>query len=165
MIFLDFAKAFDTVPHERLLLKLRAYGINGSLLEWVRDFLSGRTQRVVLGPNASSPVHVLSGVPQGSVLGPTLFTIYVNDLLLAIGQSCKAYADDTKLLGDVTERSCRVKLQSDLDTTVDWTDKWLVDLHDTKCKVMHLGKGVCAPACRVCCRSLVSVRKERHRDS
>ena len=140
VIFLDFAKAFDTVPHARLLVKLEAYGISGSLLRWVGDFLSERTQRVVLGPHASREVQVASGVPQGSVLGPTLFTIYVNDLLEAIGHSCKAYADDTKLLGDAAERSERLQLQSDIDTTVSWSDTWLVKLHDTKCKVMHFGK-------------------------
>ena len=140
VIFLDFAKAFDSVPHHRLIAKLQSYGIEGSLLEWIDSFLRGRTQRVLLGEHASRTAEVKSGVPQGSVLGPTLFIIFVNDLLVTLESICKAYADDMKLLADVSDLTGHLALQRDLDTIVKWTSDWLVKLHPQKCKVMHIGK-------------------------
>ena len=94
LVLLDFAKAFDKVSHEKLLLKLEAYGIDNILVKWVRGFLSGRRQRVVIGDNSSEWVEVISSVPQGSVLGPLLFTIFINDLPENIKIQCKIYADD-----------------------------------------------------------------------
>ena len=140
IIFLDFAKAFDTVPHRRLLAKLEAHGICGNTLRWIDSFLSNRSQRVVLGPHSSVPVTVTSGVPQGSVLGPILFIIFINDLLLSLGNSGKAYADDIKLIAEVLEHFERVLMQANIDKVVDWTHTWLVHLNVLKCKVLHVGK-------------------------
>ena len=102
--FIDFAKAFDTVPHKRLIYKLEAYGITGPLLQWISSFLRDRLQKVVLGDFESVWKAIWSGVPQGSVLGPLLFLIYLNDISDTIVYSCKQYADDTKSVADAPER-------------------------------------------------------------
>ena len=97
ILYLDFRKAFDQVPHHRLLLKLRSYGFVGNISKWIEDFLSDRTQKVRVGDSYSANAKVLSGIPQGSILGPILFTVYINDLPHGISSSCKIFADDTKI--------------------------------------------------------------------
>ena len=141
VVFLDFAKAFDKVPHKRLVHKLRAYGIVGKLLDWISEFLRNRKQRVVLGENTSEWASVDSGVPQGSVLGPILFLLYINDLPECVKFAiCKLYADDSKLLANVETDEDRLRLQEDLNRIVDWTNTWLMKLNYSKCKIMHIGK-------------------------
>ena len=103
-IYLDFSKAFDSVPHRRLLLKLEAYGIKGSLLRWLESFLTGRRQRVAVNGNLSSWAPVDSGVPQGSVLGPLLFICYVNDMPEVVHSALRMFADDTKFSVELTVR-------------------------------------------------------------
>ena len=142
IILLDFAKAFDKVPHNRLIHKISSYGIGGCLLDWIKAFLTNRRQRVILGDHYSTWQSVASGVPQGSVLGPTLFIIYINDLTDSLENECKIYADDTKILckinnSDPTTESN--KLQVDIDKIVEWTKTWL-KLNFDKCKIMHVGK-------------------------
>ena len=95
-IYLDFSKAFDTVPHQRLIGKLEAYGVKGKILNWIKSFLTGRTQEVTINGIKSEPALVISGIPQGTVLGPILFLIYINDLLDNISSDGLMFADDTK---------------------------------------------------------------------
>ena len=100
ILFLDFAKAFDKVPHVRLMSKVRSHGIGGEIANWIEEWLANRRQRVVLNGSESCLTEVLSGVPQGSVLGPCLFLIYINDIDDAIDCTfsiIKKFADDTKV--------------------------------------------------------------------
>ena len=99
---LDFQKAFDSVPHLRLLNKLRSYGVTGKLLDLMRAFLTGRKQQVILDGCHVDWVDVVSGIPQGSVLGPLLFLVYVNDLPDAVQCNVKLFSDNTKLYSRVS---------------------------------------------------------------
>lgn len=103
--YLDFRKAFDAVPHIRLMKKLRCFGISGKLLKWIEAFLSGRKQEVVVNGSHSKPTAVRSGVPQGSVLGPLLFLLFVNDIPSVVDCSVKMFADDTKLYRTIQQES------------------------------------------------------------
>lgn len=97
VIYLDFSKAFDKVSHKRLIYKLETYGVEGRILGWIKDFLSNRSQRVVVDGHASPEAAVTSGVPQGSVLGPMLFLIYIKDISDETNSHVKLFADDSKL--------------------------------------------------------------------
>ena len=143
IIYLDFAKAFDKVPHPPLLAKLKAHAIDGNLLQWVGKWLSGRTQRTVLNGQESSWEPVTSGVPQGSVLGPLAFLVFINDLdeetdLVSL---IKKFADDTKLAHKVSCHQDAAVLQAALDNLCDWADRWGMAFNTAKCKVMHVGRG------------------------
>ena len=140
VIYLDFKKAFDTVPHKRLIIKLQNLGICGDLLNWIKEWLSDRQQRVVINGVTSEWVNVLSGVPQGSVLGPILFIIYINDLDCDIANDIFKFADDTKLLGKVGNDELLGKLQADLERIILWSEKWQMEFNENKCKIMYIGK-------------------------
>ena len=140
VIYLDFAKAFDKVPHQRLLVKLRAHGVDGVLLTWIGSWLRDRKQRVCMRGSSSSWCRVSSGVPQGSVLGPILFLVFINDLDVGIRSDIWKFADDTKILRVVEEDGGADMLQSDLDRLVDWSNTWQMQFNEKKCKVMHIGR-------------------------
>jgi hypothetical protein len=141
VVYFDFMKAFDTVPHCRLAHKLRAYGIQGKVLDWVKAFLKQRTQQVAVNGSKSSLEDVVSGVPQGSVLGPVLFVVYINDLPERVRSQIKLFADDTKLYRRVsTIEDCRA-LQDDINALENWSRDWLLKFHPEKCKVMRIGRG------------------------
>jgi hypothetical protein len=142
LLFLDFEKAFDKVPHRRLLQKLEAYGVSGSILKWIEAFLRNRRQRVVLGGECSEWESVCSGVPQGSVLGLLLFVIFINDLPETIELPSKLYADDSKVMCEIRKDKVEEdtsRLQADIERIVEWCDRWLMKLNVGKCKVMHIG--------------------------
>jgi hypothetical protein len=139
VLYLDFQKAFDKVPHKRLRIKLEELGIGGNLLRWIENWLNQRKQRVVLNGENSDWVKVTSGVPQGSVLGPILFVIFINDLEDGIKNRIWKFADDAKLLGRVTNLSEITELREDLDKLYCWSQKWQMTFNIDKCKVMHIG--------------------------
>jgi hypothetical protein len=137
VIYLDFQKAFDTVPIQRLLLKLEHLGVRGKLHKWIEGFLTDRYFQVRVGTDLSNTKPVLSSVPQGSVLGPILFILYIVDLPLALNSPVKLFADDTKLFGDPLRE--HAQLQEDLDSIFAWTQKWMLKLNIDKCSVLHIG--------------------------
>ena len=141
IIYLDFQKAFDKVPHQRLLLKLKAHGIGDSITDWIEQWLTDRRQRVVVDGEVSTWKSVLSGVPQGSVLGPILFLIYINDLDDSITSNVLKFADDTKLFRKVNTDGDKQHLQNDLDRLVKWSEKWQMLFNFGKCKCLHTGHG------------------------
>ena len=140
IIYLDFQKAFDKVPHQRVLLKLKAHGIGDSITDLIEQWLIDRRQRVLVDGEVSNWKSVLSGVLQGSVLGPILFLIYINDLDDSITSNVLKFADDTKLLRKVNTDGDKQHLQNALDRLVKWSEKWQM-LNFWKCKCLHTGHG------------------------
>ena len=139
-IYLDFSKAFDTVPHRRMLGKLEAYGIRGNSLSWIKGFLYDRTQEVVVNGTKSEPASVISGIPQGTVLGPLLFVVHINDLLYNISSAGLMFADDTKIFRLISSREDALELQSDIAKLEDWSNTWQLRFNPDKCHVLSLGK-------------------------
>ena len=136
VVYFDFAKAFDSVSHTKLMCKLQAYGFDGVLLAFPYEFVTGRTQKVVL-PNGHSPVMpVTSGVPQGSVLGPLLFLLFVNDITdyFTNSISIKLFADDIKIYMEINTSSDVDVFQSGVDCIADWASKWQLKLASAKCQ-------------------------------
>jgi len=139
VLYFDLQKAFDKVPHTGLVHKLHKIGIRGNILKWIEDWLSGRKQRVVLNGEKSSWIDVTSGVPQGSVLGPILFIIYINDMDVNIVNKFWKFADDSKMLGKVGSEQDIVTLKNNLQKLIDWSDRWQMPFNINKCKVLHMG--------------------------
>ena len=140
IIYFDFAKAFDSVSHDVILKKLKSqYSIDGKLLILLRNYLKGRYQRVVLDGHFSSWQPVLSGVPQGSVLGPTLFILFINDIVLSVSDDTKVllYADDMKIWRKIATTSDQNDLQRDLDNLYAWSITNKMKFHPSKCKVLQ----------------------------
>ena len=119
---------------------MEAYGISGSLLEWIKDYLHGRTQTVLVNGEKSYAAPVISGIPQGTCLGPSLFVIYINDLLDDIESDGFLFADDTKIFRKITSATDSEILQSDIDKLENWSKKWLLNFHPNKCHVLSMGK-------------------------
>ena len=139
VLYCDFKKAFDTVPHKRLLEKIKSYGINGDILKWTEDFLSGRKQRVCVNGKLSSWQTVTSGVPQGSVLGPLLFVIFINDLEESVKCGVKLYADDTKIWAVINSDMDSEEFQKQINALFQWSVTWQLHFHPDKCHILKLG--------------------------
>ena len=137
--YLDCEKAFDRVPHKRLIVKLRSVGISGRILEWVEKFLKDRRQRVRIRDSESSWLPVHSGVPQGSVLGPILFILYINDIIQDLESGISLFADDAKVYRRIATTEDVESLQRDMDRLSEWSRKWLLSFNVAKCKTMHIG--------------------------
>ena len=141
-IYLDYAKAFDKVDHEILIHKLQCYGISGKLLNWIKEFLRCRTQCVVINGVHSYKSEVISGVPQGTVLGPLLFLIFINDIGSCIKDSfISCFADDTRIKKAVSSTSDVHKLQEDLNNTVKWSTENNMILHQDKFEYINHSTG------------------------
>lgn len=142
VIYLDFSKAFDRVPHERLLIKLECLGIKGSLLSWFRSYLTGRRHRVIINGEKSTFLPVMSGVPQGSILGPLLFLIFINDMPSSISQgtSLPLFADDSKCFRLILGQDDGIKLQNDLTNLCKWASTWGMEFNVKKCKVLRIAR-------------------------
>ena len=141
VIYLDFQKAFDKVPHQRLILKLKSHGMGNSIINWIEQWLTDRKQMVFVDGEVSSWKSVLSGVPQGSVLGPILFLVYINDLEEGVTGSILKFADDTKLFRKTKEIGDKKNVQDDIDKLVKWSEKWQMLFNFGKCKCLHTGPG------------------------
>ena len=139
-VYCDFQKAFDKVPYRRLMAKIWSYGIRGKLYRWIETFLTKREQNVAVNGQKSSKNLVLSGVPQGSVLGPLLFVIFINDLHAAVENQAWMFADDTKFYQAVNCKEDSESLQNDLYSLEDWSKKWLLPFHPKKAKLLKFGR-------------------------
>jgi len=142
VLYLDFAKAFDKVPHQRLLKKIKAAGIEGQTLEWIRAWLKERKSRVVVNGKKSSWREVLSGVPQGSVLGPILFVIYINDLEKEVKQNQQVvlFADDTKVSQVLKDNASGDEFQDTMNKLFEWSQRWCMPFNVEKCHIVHVGR-------------------------
>ena len=143
LLILDFSKAFDVVSHRLLLGKLEHYGVRGSTLGWVTDWLTDRTQRVVIDGECSDDAPVLSGVPQGTVLGPLMFIMYINDISAGTSCSIRLFADDCLLYRVVDSTRDAALLQWDLKLMCRWADAWEMDFNPSKCYKLSITKRRC----------------------
>ena len=140
-IVMDFSKAFDKVAHNRLIFKLERIGVDVQACRWIRSFLSDRSQKVVIDGEESDPAPVTSGVPQGSVLGPILFLIFIDDMPLYTSHSqVRLFADDTIVYLTVTGYEDGQKLQEDLRALERWENEWQMQFHPEKCNVLRITK-------------------------
>jgi hypothetical protein len=140
LIYFDLSKAFDSVPHHYLLHKLKSFGINSTLHAWLTSYLTNRLQRVLINGSLSEWLPVTSGVPQGSILGPLLFLLYINDLpnILSENTLCAIFADDTKIYRNITSHQDHLILQRDINNAQKWSEDWGLKFNQNKCTAISL---------------------------
>ena len=138
VILLDFSKAFDKVPHRRLLHKLDFYGVRGDTLRWIKSFLSYRKQQVLLEGAMSAEADVISWVPQGTVLGPLLFLAFINNLPDATSSDTRLFADDALIYRHIKSDEDARRLHQDLDALQKWESEWQMNFHPEKCQVIRI---------------------------
>ena len=140
MLVLDFSKAFDLVSHPKLVRKLEHYGVRGLTLRWINSWLTNRSQQVTIDGEMSHPIPVTSGVPQGTVLGPLMFLLYINDIgeMIDSNTRVKLFADDCLLFRPIREPKDQTQLQEDLNHLKSWADTWQMSFNPQKCEAMHI---------------------------
>ena len=141
VIYLDFSKAFDKVDHSILMQKVKQFGIQGKIYTWLENFLSNRYQQVIVDGILSNKEQVISGVPQGTVLGPLLFLIYINDLEPELKKSIlRIFADDSKIVKPISNQNDHDELQTELNIAMKWADRNNMELNHKKFQLMQYGK-------------------------
>ena len=159
-VFFDFKKAFDSVPHRALLEKLENLQVNHILVKWIHSYLTDRKQQVVVNGSSSNPLPVLSGVPQGSVLGPLLFLTYIDgisSITLSPGSHLTLYADDMLLFRPISNHTDYSLLQEDINRISEWVDANYLQFNTQKCSFMRVTRkrtGICPPTLHLCCQPL-----------
>ena len=141
VIYLEFKKAFDSVPHKRLIGILKQYGIKGKTLGWINEFLLNRRQRIVIKDSRSEWKDVLSGIPQGSVLDSVLFVIYINSMPNAVKSKLYSFADDAKLYREITSDKDVELLQEALRKLEEWSKNSVLHFNEDKCVSMIISNG------------------------
>lgn len=140
VVVMDFSKAFDKVDHQRLILKLKRMGIDNKISNWIQAWLNNRSQKVVVDGHMSNSCPVLSGVPQGSVLGPCLFLIYINDMPDNLKSNVRLFADDTIVYLTTSSTTDCHTLQSDLHKLEKWENEWLMSFNPDKCEIIRISR-------------------------
>ena len=139
LLNIDISKAFDMVWHDGLIHKLNKIGVNGKLLKWLKSYLSKRSQRVLVNGKYSSFIEITSGVPQGSILGPLLFSIYFNDIVDDGKNHIFLFADDTTIVSiDSTWENDQFSLNEDLKKIEKWSSDWLTSFNPSKTELMSI---------------------------
>ena len=133
VIYMDFKKAFDTVPHKRLISKIISLNISKEIVNWIEAFISNRRQKVAVNGKESNWHDVTSGIPQGTVLGPLLFVLYINDLPDLTQSDTFLFADDIKIFRSIINTNDQDILQQDITTIEKWSHDWMLTLHPDKC--------------------------------
>jgi len=149
VVYVDFKKAFDSVSHNKLFIRLMSYGIRGSVMTWLQNFFCGRTHQTRIGQSLSDVEDMLSGIVQGSGVGPLMFVIYINELIEILqrhGVHVKLFADDVKLYLNVTSVSCVYVMQNAIDSLHEWAELWQLSVSVEKCSILSIGKQIVDPS-------------------
>ncbi len=139
IVCLDFQKAFEKVPHNKLMFKVKQLGINRKAHKWIENWLNNRKQRVVINGTASDWAPVTSGVPQGSVIGPVLFIIYINDIDVVLNNFISKFPDGTNIGNSLVDDRDRLNLQEDQRKISQWSERWKMPFNVNKCHILHVG--------------------------